>query len=196
MSTKDSVDLIRRAKKDGIPVTAETCPHYLCLTEEAVRRHGTRAKMKPPLRRHTDQQALLEGLSDGTLDTISTDHAPHDPASKRKKFNDAPFGIIGLETSFSIVYEDLIYKKVMSASAAVRAMTQNPARNFSLSCGTLSQGAPADIAIFDPNLVWTAEHFQSKSTNSPFVGRRFRGKMTCTLVGGRIVYQYGAARMK
>ena len=187
MSTQDSVDLIRRAKKDKIKVTAETCPHYLCLTDDAVRRHGTHAKMKPPLRSRDDQEALREGLADGTLDTISTDHAPHDAASKQREFSKAPFGIIGLETSFSIVHEELIAKKVLSPTEAVRKMTQNPAENFGLDAGTLSKGAPADFAIFDPGLEWTAERFESKSANSPFLGRKFRGKMVCTVVGGRIV---------
>lgn len=187
MSTRDSVDLVRWAKKKGIAVTAETCPHYLCLTDDAVRRHGTHAKMKPPLRSRGDLEALREGLSDGTLDTISTDHAPHDRASKQREFSKAPFGIIGLETSFSIIYEELIRKKILSPKEAVRKMTQNPAENFGLAAGTLSKGAPGDIAIFDPDLEWTADHFESKSVNSPFIGRKFRGKMVCTVLGGRIV---------
>ena len=108
----------------------------------------------------------------------------------------APFGIIGLETSFSLVYEELIRKRVLTASQAVGKMTQNPAKNFSLSSGTLSKGAAADIAIFDPELKWTAGRFVSKSANSPFSGRRFKGKMVTTIVGGCIVYQYGALRMK
>jgi len=187
MSTQDSVDLVRRAKKRKIAVTAETCPHYICLTKDAIQRHGTYAKMKPPLRSRKDVEALQEGLADGTIDTISTDHAPHDRASKRRKFPNAPFGIIGLETSFSIVYEELIKKKILSPMEAVRKMTQNPAENFGLDCGTLSRGALADIAIFDPSLEWTANRFDSKSVNSPFIGRKFRGKMVCTVVGGRII---------
>lgn len=187
MSTRDSVGLVRWAKKKGIAVTAETCPHYLCLTDDAVRRHGTHAKMKPPLRSRGDLEALREGLSDGTLDTISTDHAPHDRASKQREFSKAPFGIIGLETSFSIIYEELIRKKILSPKEAVRKMTQNPAENFGLAAGTLSKGAPGDIAIFDPDLEWTADRFESKSVNSPFIGRKFRGKMVCTVLGGRIV---------
>lgn len=187
MSTRDSVDLVRRAKKKKIAVTAETCPHYLCLTEDAVRLHGTHAKMKPPLRSRRDLEALREGLLDGTLDTIATDHAPHDRASKQREFSKAPFGIIGLETSFSIVNEELIKKKILSPMEAVRKMTQNPAENFGIAAGTLSKGAAGDIAIFDPDLEWTAGDFQSKSVNSPFIGRKFRGKMVCTVVGGRIV---------
>ncbi len=194
MSTKDSVDLIRNAKKNGVPVSAETCPHYLTLTEDAVQRYKTSAKMKPPLRSHKDQNALLEGLSDGTLDTIATDHAPHDPRSKEREFSQAPFGIIGLETSFALVHQALIETKVLTPMEAVRKMSFNPAENFGLPGGSISKGAVADLAIFDPGISWTADHFISKSFNSPFTGRHFKGKIIMTIVGGSIVYQFGSSR--
>lgn len=194
MSTRDSVELIRTAKRKGILVTAETCPHYLTLTEEAVQRYNTHAKMKPPLRTREDQDALLEGLRDGTIDTISTDHAPHEPHSKEREFSQSPFGIIGLETSFAIVHDELIQKKVLSPLEALRKMTENPAANFRLPGGKLSKGAPADVAIFDPNEAWSAAHFMSKSVNSPFIGRKFHGKIVATIVGGHVVYQYGAVK--
>ncbi len=190
MSAKDSVDLIREAKKKGIPVSAETCPHYLALTEDAVQRYDTHAKMKPPLRGRKDMASLLEGLSDGTIDTISTDHAPHDRRSKEQKFSLAPFGIIGLETSFALVYQELIEKKILSPLEAIRKMTVNPSENFNLPGGRLVVGAPADVAVFDPKISWTVDLFLSKSFNSPFLGRRFRGKIVATIVGGEIVYQY------
>src|SRR6185436_12977663 len=143
--TLDSVELIRTAKQRGAPVSAETCPHYLTLTEDAVQRYNTHAKMKPPLRTREDQDALREGLKDGTIDTIASDHAPHDAHSKEREFSQAPFGIIGLETLFALTHDELIRKKVLSPLEAVRKLTENPARNFGLPGGTLSKGAPADV---------------------------------------------------
>jgi dihydroorotase len=191
ISTEAAIKVLRWAKKEGIPFTAETCPHYLALDENAVPRCGTHAKMKPPLRRKKDQEAIFEALADGILDIIATDHAPHDPASKSKEFSQAPFGIIGLETSFALVYENLILKKVLKSLDAISRMTDRPAKIFKLPGGKLSVGASADIAIFDPAMEWTyqKENIISKSSNSPFVGRKFKGKMLATVVAGNMAYQ-------
>jgi dihydroorotase len=128
ISTEAAIKVLRWAKKEGIPFTAETCPHYLALDENAVPRCGTHAKMKPPLRRKKDQEAIFEALADGILDIIATDHAPHDPASKSKEFSQAPFGIIGLETSFALVYENLILKKVLKSLDAISRMIRHTQR--------------------------------------------------------------------
>jgi dihydroorotase len=183
------VDLIRSAKKKGIPVSAETCPHYFSLTEEAVQRYDTHAKMKPPLRTRDDLESVCEGLADGTIDIIASDHAPHDPESKEKEFSRAPFGIIGLETLFPLTYNELILKKILSPLEAAGKLTENPAKTFHLQGGRVSPGAPADIVIFDPNKSWTANKFASKSSNSPFTGRRFEGRIVLTMVGGKIVFR-------
>src|SRR3989338_4104238 len=191
VSCKESVELIRAAKKKGIPISAETCPHYFTLTEAEVKRHGTFAKMKPPLRTEEDMKAIKKALRDGTIDIIATDHAPHSLESKKKSFEQAPFGIIGLETLFVLVYEELILKKILSHLKAVKLLTEIPARIFGLPSGNLSQGSPADIFIFDPKAKWTykQENVQSKSVNSPFLGRTFQGKVKMTLVNGKIVFQ-------
>lgn len=191
LSCKDSVELIRAAKKKGIPISAETCPHYFTMTEAEVKRHGTFAKMKPPLRTQEDVKAIKEALIDGTIDLIATDHAPHSLESKKKSFEQAPFGIIGLETLFVLVYEELILKKVLSPISALRLLTENPAARFGLPAGHLTLGAPADLFIFNPQLKWTykKENVQSKSMNSPFLGRTFKGKVRMTLVNGKIVFQ-------
>ena len=194
ISTAESVEVLRWAKKRGIPVTAETCPHYLALTDSAVGRCGTHAKMKPPLRAKKDQEAILEGLADGTLDLIATDHAPHSAESKSRPLPEAPFGIIGLETSFALAYENLILKKVLKPLDAVSRMTIRPARIFKLPGGKLSPGAPADIAVFAPSREWVYERSVSKSSNSPFIGRKFKGKIVETLVGGKIVHSDRAER--
>ena len=189
ISTEDGTEIVRTAKKKGIPITAETCPHYFTLTEDAVERYNTHAKMKPPLRSKRDRAAILEGLADGTLDIIASDHAPHHPHSKEKEFSQAPFGIIGLETIFSLTYDELVLKKVISPLEAVAKLTDNPARAFRLPGGSLSEGSPADIAIFDPKMLWTVGGFASKSMNSPFIGRRLQGRVVTTIVGGKTVYK-------
>lgn len=191
ISTRDAVDEIRRAKKKGLPLTAETCPHYFTLTEKAVHRYDTHAKMKPPLRSEDDVEAVKEALTDGTIDVIATDHAPHDPNSKAREFSQAPFGIIGLQTSFALAYNELVLKKVLKPIDAVRKMTENPAKIFHIPGGKLSPGSPADIAIFDPKKKWTLNEgmIESKSVNSPFIGRKFKGKIVKTIVGGKVVWE-------
>lgn len=193
VSNKDSLDLVRWAKARKIPVTAETCPHYFALSEDAVKTQGTHAKMKPPLRTKLDVQAIKAGLKDGTIDIIATDHAPHSSELKKKPLDEAPFGIIGMPTLFALIYNELILPKVLSPLDAVEKVTCAPAGIFGLQAGSLSPGAPADVAIFDPSQKWTvrAEDFKSKSGNSPFIGRTFKGRMTATFVDGKRVYQTG-----
>ncbi|MBI3012183.1 MAG: dihydroorotase [Elusimicrobia bacterium] len=191
VSCADSVEMIRQAKKKGAPVTAECCPHHFTLTEEAVARYGSSAKMKPPLRTQKDLESVWEGLADDTIDCIATDHAPHDPESKRRPLREAPFGVIGLETLWSLVYNRLILKRVLTPLEAARKLTESPAKIFHLPGGTLRSGSPADIAIFNPKISWTLKKDEiiSKSDNTPFLNWKFKGKIVATIVSGKIVYQ-------
>ncbi len=191
LSTKESVALVREAKKRGLPITAETCPHYFTLTEEAVAGYNTNAKMNPPLRTEEDRLAVLAGLSDGTLDVIASDHAPHTVAQKSREFDFAPFGIIGLETTLGLVLGELVQKKVMTLFAAIAALTDAPARALHLAGGHLSPGAPADVTLIDLKAKNVVGHFASKSQNSPFIGWTLHGKAVATLVGGEVVMQNG-----
>ncbi|MCL2390074.1 MAG: dihydroorotase [Endomicrobia bacterium] len=192
VSTAGSVDLIRQAKKKGIKVTAETCPHYFTLTDDIVKVFDTNTKMNPPLREQKDVDAIKQGLVDGTIDCIATDHAPHTSEEKNKEFDLAPFGIIGFETILSLVLNELVDKKVLSLSQAVAKMTLNPAKIFNLEGrGSLKEGSIADITVIDPKYSYefTKESIVSKSKNSPFIGRKFQGGAVLTIVGGKIVYK-------
>lgn len=191
LSTKESVALVRDAKKRGLPITAETCAHYFTLTEDAVANYNANAKMNPPLRTEEDRQAIIEGLVDGTLDVIASDHAPHTSAQKSREFDFAPFGIIGLETTLGLVLTELVQKKILSLSAAITALSDAPARAFRLPGGHLSPGAPADLTLIDLKAKHTVETFASKSQNSPFIGRTLQGKAFATIVGGEIVMRQG-----
>jgi dihydroorotase len=191
VSTKESVALVRQAKKRGLPVTAETCPHYFTLTEDAVSDYNTLAKMNPPLRTAQDRAAILEGLSDGTIDVIASDHAPHTRAQKSREFDFAPFGIIGLETTLPLVITELVNKKVMSLPQAIKALTDAPAKALNLPGGHLAPGAPADVTLIDLKAKNSIEQFASKSQNSPFIGWTLQGKAAATLVGGDIVMREG-----
>jgi len=191
LSTKESVALVRDAKKRGLPVTAETCPHYFALTEEAVANYNANAKMNPPLRTEDDRQAILAGLADGTLEVVASDHAPHTPAQKAREFDFAPFGIIGLETTLGLVLTELVQKGVMTLSAALAALSDAPARVFHLPGGHLSPGAPADLTLIDLKARHTVNTFTSKSQNSPFIGRMLQGKAVATIVGGEVVMSRG-----
>ena len=190
VSTAGSVELIRRAKLRRVPVTAETAPHYFTLTEEAVRDHGTNAKINPPLRTHLDLKAIKEGLRDGTIDAIATDHAPHDEASKAMDFSRAPSGIIGLETALPLTLR-LVDEGVLSMDGAIAKLSTNPSRILSLNRGTLSKGSQADITIFDGEREFVVQKavFRSKSRNTPFDGWKLKGVVELTIAGGRIVYQ-------
>jgi dihydroorotase len=190
VSTVRGVDMIRRAKARGIRVTAEATPHHLTLTDEACDGYRTEAKVNPPLRSEADRQAVVEGLLDATLDVIATDHAPHHYDEKEQAFEDAPFGLVGLETALGIVLTHLVEKKRLSLSDLVDRMSCAPARAFSLPGGTLRKGTPADITVFDPKREWVVNPTQllSKSKNTPFAGWRLMGRAVTTIVGGKVVW--------
>jgi len=192
MSSQKSIEIIRQAKKNGSLVTAETCPHYFHLTDEAVLHYNTYAKMNPPLRTKYDVEAIKQGLKDGVLDAISTDHAPHTENEKDVEFDKAPFGIIGLETSLPLSLA-LVDEKVLQLSMLIEKMSLKPAEILHVDRGHLSAGAVADIAIFDPVHEWTVEKekLESKSKNSPFLGKKMKGKATDVICEGRHVLQNG-----
>ena len=188
ISTKGSVELIRQAKKRGVRVTCETCPHYFSLTEEAVRGYNTNAKMNPPLRTAEDVEAIKEGLRDGTIDCIVTDHAPHHIDEKNCEFALANNGIIGLETSLGLAIKNLVKEGVLTLPQLIEKMSLNPSRILGINKGTLSEGRSADIVIFDPDEEWTVDvnTFQSKSKNSPYDGFKLYGKPEYVIVNGEI----------
>ncbi len=190
VSTKGSVDLIRDAKRRGVKVTAETCPHYLLLTEELLRSRDADYRMNPPLRTEEDRLALIEGLRDGTLDAISTDHAPHTPGEKAD-FLKAPNGSIGMETSLSASLTAL--EGVLSLGQVIEKMSTAPARILGIPGGTLLPGANADIVLFDPELRWTVDEqkLHGKSKNTPFKGMALKGRVLATFFRGRRVYSQG-----
>ena len=193
VSVARAVDLIREARRRGLPVTAEACPHHFVLTDEAVRTHGTLAKMSPPLRSAEDVAAVKAGLADGTLDAIATDHAPHAAEEKALPFDRAPFGIVGLETAVGLTLTHLVAPGVLSLTDAMAKLTAIPARIVGLPGGTLKEGASADVAVIDPDLEWTVDpaQFRSKSKNTPFAGWRLKGKAVATILGGRMTYRDG-----
>lgn len=186
VSTAGSVRIIREAKARGVKVTAETCPHYFSLTDEAVCGYTTMAKMNPPLRTAEDVAAIKAGLKDGTIDSIVTDHAPHAADEKAGEFDQAPFGIVGLETSLGLSLQ-LVRDGVLSLSDLVVKMSANPAKILKLDSGALSVGAVADITIIDPELEWIvdAKQFASRSRNTPFDGWKLKGRAIETIIGGR-----------
>lgn len=191
ISTAGTVELLRRAKADGLPVTGEACPHHWTLTEEACMGYRTDAKMNPPLRTPEDCEAVKRGLADGTIDCIVTDHAPHAGYEKEVEFDAAPFGILGLETAFPLVYTHLVKPGILTLNNAIAKMTSIPAHVLGLGAevGTLQTGAPADLAILDLDIEWTIDRntVQSKSKNTPFHGWKVQGKAVQTLVGGRVI---------
>ncbi len=191
MSTRGSVELIRRAKEKGIRVTAEACPHHFSLTHERCEGYDTNAKMNPPLREPEDREAIRQGLKDGTIDVIATDHAPHHYDAKEREFDDAPNGIIGLETALGLAITELVESGLLTLPELVARMTTLPARIFNLPGGTLAVGSPADVVVFDPAIEWEVrpDQFFSKSRNTPFGGRRLRGRANVTIVRGQIAFQ-------
>jgi dihydroorotase len=193
MSTRGSVELIRRAKEKGLRVTAEACPHHFTLTHEACEGYNTNAKMNPPLREPEDREAVRLGLRDGTIDVICTDHAPHHYDAKEREFDDAPNGIIGLETALGLAITELVDSGLMPLADLVLRMSVMPARIFNLPGGTLAPGAAADVVVLDPTAAWTVrpEDFYSKSRNTPFTGRELRGRAEATIVRGQAVFQRG-----
>jgi dihydroorotase len=191
MSTRGSVELIRRAKDRGLRVTAEACPHHFSLTHERCEGYDTNAKMNPPLREPADREAIREALRDGTIDAIATDHAPHHYDAKEREFDDAPNGIIGLETALGLAITELVEPGLLTLPELVRRMSTTPARIFNLPGGTLTVGGPADVVVFDPGAEWEVrpEAFHSKSRNTPFTGRRLRGRADLTIVRGEVVFE-------
>jgi dihydroorotase len=194
VSSALSVEILRQAKAKGIRVTAEATPHHIALTDECLSTYDTNFKMNPPLRTEADRQAVIAGLRDGTLDCIATDHAPHTDYEKDQEFDYAPNGILGLETALPVVLEVLVRQSGFKLPAAIDLMTRRPARLLNIPAGTLAAGAPADICIFDPAEKWTydAKAGYSKSSNSPWSGHSFQGRVRTTIVDGRIVFPFAA----
>ena len=193
ISTRGAVELIRRAKDRGLRVTAEATPHHFTLTHEACEGYDTNAKTRPPLREAEDVAAVRAGLKDGTIDCIASDHAPHHYDAKQREFDDAPTGIVGLETSLALGITHLVETGILSLPELIARMSTAPAAVFRLPGGTLAVGAPADLTVFDPTRTWTvrAEDLHSKSVNSPFLGTTLKGQADLTAVGGRIVFERG-----
>ena len=188
ISSGYSVELVRSFRAMGAKLHAEATPHHFTLTEDAVLTHGTLAKMNPPLRTEKDRQAIIRGLSDGTIDIIATDHAPHSAAEKEKPFPDAPSGIIGLETALALGITSLVRPGHLTLMQLLEKMTINPARLYHLPYGNIKQDSPADLVIFDPEEPWIPDSYHSLSSNSPFTGSKLYGKVKYTLCSGRIVY--------
>jgi dihydroorotase len=190
LSSRGSVELVRRAKERGARVTAEVTPHHLTLTDHACDGYDTNAKMNPPLREAADVAALRAALRDGVIDCVASDHAPHAYDEKEAAFDDAPFGIVGLETAFGVAHTALVVGGDLTLPALIARMSTEPARIFHLPGGTLRPGAPADVVVLDATARWTVEPdaFHSKSRNSPFAGRALVGRAVLTVVGGHPVH--------
>ena len=188
VSTAGSVKLIRRAKHDGVRVTGEACPHHFLLTDESLRTFDSNFKMAPPLRTRADADAILEGLKDGTLAVIATDHAPHAAEKKAREFDECPNGILGVEALLPLCVTHLIEPKHLTWPQLIAKVTVNPAQVLSIDRGTLKPGAPADVTIIDPQVEWTidADRFRSKSRNSPFHGWKVKGRAETVIVGGAV----------
>ena len=191
VSTAGSVELIRRGKERGVRVTGEVCPHHFLLTDECLRTFDSNFKMAPPLRTQADIEALIEGLKDGTIDVIATDHAPHAPEKKMREFDQAPNGIIGLETLLPTCVVGLIEPGHLTWPQLIAKLTVNPARVLGIDRGTLRQGATADVTVIDPKAVWTIDpsQFRSKSRNCPYAGWKVRGRATAVIVGGDVKFE-------
>ena len=190
VSTAFGVESIRQAKARGVRVTAEASPHHLLLTDEAVEGYRTEAKMNPPLRSEADRAAVEEGLRDGTLDVIATDHAPHHYDEKERAFDDAPNGIVGLETAVGLMVTHIVGKGILDWPTLIERMSTQPARAFGLPGGTLAVGSPADVTIIDPKREWVVDPaaFLSRSSNTPFAGWELTGRAVGTIVGGRVIH--------
>ncbi len=189
ISTREAVELVRQAKRQSSHIYAEAAPHHFTLNEEAVIRYGTLAKMNPPLREEEDRIAIIEGLRDGTIDMIATDHAPHSMEEKGRAITEAPSGIIGLETALSLGIRELVNKGYLTMMELLGKMSYAPASLYHLDTGYLAAGGPADLVIFDPDKAWTVDKFASKAANSPFVGERMPGVIAYTICEGKVVYR-------
>lgn len=192
ISTKEAVELVRKAKKSNPHIHAEATPHHFTLTEDAAIRYGALAKMNPPLREEEDRMAIIEGIRDGTIDMIATDHAPHSREEKEKPIAEAPSGIIGLETALSLGIRELVDKGYLTMMELISRMSWQPAKFYHLDAGYLAKGGPADLVIFDSREKWKVEEFFSKSSNSPFVGEELPGTVHYTVCGGKVVYRRNA----
>ncbi len=190
VSCRESVQIIRQAKKNGVNVTCECTPHHFSLTEEALENYDTNTKVNPPLRERDDVKAVLEGLKDGTIDCIATDHAPHAEAEKDVEFDYAPFGMIGLETALGLGISNLVEKGVLTLNQLMQKMSYNPAKIININKGYIAVGADADITVFDPKQNWEVSEsaFFSKSKNSPFIGETLTGRVVLTIAGGKKVF--------
>ena len=192
VSTKGAIEAVRRAKNEGINVTCEVTPHHFTLTDRAVEGYDTNTKMAPPLRSEEHLEAVIEGIKDGTIDAIATDHAPHHADEKALEYDRAPFGIAGLETAVGLAFDELVHKGIIGLERLVEMCSANPAKVFKLEGrGTLAPGSHADVTIIDPELKWKYSSLESrsKSKNSPFEGREFTGRAVATIVGGRVVFK-------
>ncbi|HSV73938.1 MAG TPA: dihydroorotase [Chthonomonadales bacterium] len=189
ISTAGTAELLRRAKADGLPVTGETCPHYLTLTDAACEGFRTNAKMNPPLRTDADVAALRAAVADGTIDAIATDHAPHAAYEKEQEFDRAPFGILGLETAFAVIHTHLVRTDALSLDRAIWLLTAGPAHCLGLPGGSLCAGSPADVAVLDLGAAWRLdpESLRSRSRNTPYAGSEFAGRAVFTVLGGRVI---------
>lgn len=188
ISTKEAVELVRQAKKKSCHIFAEATPHHFTLTEEAVVRYGTLAKMNPPLREEEDRLEIIRGLVDGTIDIIATDHAPHTAEEKAKPITEAPSGIIGLETSLALGITQLVDKGYLTMKQLLRLMSANPASMYHLDAGYLAEGGPADLILIDTAVRWVPGEYASKASNTPFTGWELKGRVTRTICRGRIVF--------
>jgi dihydroorotase len=191
VSTAGSVELVRRAKDDGVAVTCETCPHYFTLTDDDVRDYDTSKRVCPPLRTAADVAAIKVGLADGTIDAIASDHAPHALEEKQVEFDAAPPGMIGLETLLPLTLTQLVQPGTITLERAIELMSTDPASILGIPHGSLAEGAPADVTVFDPDWTWeiSEDWFLSKSKNSPFTGRKVRGRVTHTVSRGEVVFE-------
>ena len=189
-STKDSVSMVELAKKEGLPVTAEVCPHHFCMTSDDITEDDANYKMNPPLRTKEDVEALKKGLADDIMDVIATDHAPHAASEKDQGIQKAPFGIVGLETAAALTYTELVKTGILTPMQMAEKMSYNPAKVLGLKKGTVAEGSYADLTIFDPECEWVIDpaEFLSKGKNTPFGGKKVTGKVKATIVDGEIAY--------
>jgi len=190
ISTAKSVDIVRKMKKKGVNITCETCPQYFTLTENEVLTQGSMARVNPPLRTAKDVQGIIAGLKDGTIDCIATDHAPHSAEEKARPLEKAPSGMVGLETSLAITLTELYHTGRMTLPDIIRRMTTNPSEILHLAGGRMALGVPADLTIFDPDEEWIIdpEQFVSKGRNTPFAGKKVKGRVKYTIVRGKVIY--------
>ena len=191
ISNRRSIDLVRRAKAEGLSVTCEAMPHHISLTDEDVIVYGTQAKMSPPLRSADDRDALLEGLADGTVDALATDHAPHTVEEKLQEFTQAPNGIVGLESAVGTFFTYLVERGMLRVEQVVEKLTSVPAKLLGIDGGSLSPGGSADVTVINPRKRWTFDALKSrsKSRNTPYHGWTFTGQAVLTVLGGRITHR-------